>query len=120
MAKKDSKRPAEKRKGKSGKKVAAAQRGSGGRGRSRSGKSAAEALRGLLESPLVADTLAAGAAAAFASFSQRGTAQRARGAESSSAIKKAAKAAGAAMGARLTGEIDTILKTAKKSKREAR
>jgi len=74
--------------------------------------SASEALVGLLESPLVADILAAGAAAALASFTQHRLTRRAEG-NSKQALKGAAKAAAAAMGARLSEELDEILETAK-------
>lgn len=80
--------------------------------------SAGEALVGLLESPLVADILAAGAAAALASFTHHSLSRRKQGG-SAKALKDAAKAAGTAMSARLTEEFDEILEAAKaKAKRE--
>jgi hypothetical protein len=80
--------------------------------------SAGEALVGLLESPLVADILAAGAAAALASFTHHSLSRRKEGG-SAKALKDAAKAAGTAMSARLTEEFDEIIEAAKaKTKRE--
>ena len=78
--------------------------------------SASDALVGLLESPLVADVLAAGAAAALASFTHHRLTRR-RGGSSKQALKDAAKAAATAMGARLSDEIDDILEASKKAKR---
>jgi hypothetical protein len=79
--------------------------------------SASDALVGLLESPLVADVLAAGAAAALASFTHHSLSRRKDGG-SAKALKTAAKAAAAAMSARLTEEFDEILEAAKsKAKR---
>lgn len=83
-----------------------------------SSMNAGEALVGLLESPLVADVLAAGAAAALASFTHHSLSRRKEGG-SARALKDAAKAAGTAMTARLTEELDEILEAAKaKAKRE--
>ena len=78
--------------------------------------SASDALVGLLESPLVADVLAAGAAAALASFTHHRLTRR-RESNSRIALKDAAKAAAAAMGARLSEEFDEILESSKKTKR---
>ncbi len=99
-------------------------RSSGGKSRSgrftgdrgQSSKSAADALIGLLESPLVADILAAGAAAALAAIAQRGLSRRQDG-SSKAALKNAAKAAATAMGARISEELDEILASAKESRR---
>ena len=82
-----------------------------------SGMSASDALIGLIESPLVADVLAAGAAAALASFTHHRLTRR-RDSNSRIALKDAAKAAATAMGARLSEEFDEILESAKKAKRE--
>jgi hypothetical protein len=80
--------------------------------------SASDALVGLLESPLVADILAAGAAAALASFTHHSLSRR-RESGSKQALKDAAKAAATAMGSRLSEELDEILESAKsKAKRE--
>jgi len=81
-----------------------------------SGMSASDALIGLIESPLVADVLAAGAAAALASFTHHRLTRR-RDSNSRIALKDAAKAAATAMGARLSEEFDEILESAKKAKR---
>ena len=80
---------------------------------------AADALAGLLESPLVADVLAAGAAAALASITHHRLTRR-RQSSSKEALKEAAKSAAAAMGARLSEEFEEILESAKKAKPGAR
>ena len=72
--------------------------------------SAADALVGLLESPLVAEVIAAGAAAALAAITQQALSKKGG---SKSAVKEAAKAAAAAMGTRLAAEFDEIMKCAK-------
>ena len=82
------------------------------------GNTAADAIVGLLESPLVADMLAAGAAAALAAFTQHRLTRR-RENSSKRALKEAAKAAAAAMGARLSEEFEEILESAKRAKAEA-
>lgn len=79
------------------------------------GMGAADALVGLLESPLVAEVIAAGAAAALATITQQALTKRSAG-STKSALKEAAKAAAAAMGARLATEFDEIMKTAKESR----
>lgn len=89
------------------------------RASSENGKSAADALLALLESPLVADLLAAGAAAALAAFTQHSFSRREDGGPKQ-ALKRAGKAAAAAMGARISEELDEIRKSAKAAKREAR
>jgi len=81
--------------------------------------SASDALVGLLESPLVADVIAAGAAAALASFTHHRLTRR-RDSNSKEALKDAAKAAAAAIGARLSDEWDEILESSKRSRREAK
>ena len=82
------------------------------------GKSAADMLLGLLESPLVADILAVGAAAALAAIAQRGLGRGGGERSSRAALKTAARAAAAAMGTRIAEEIDEIMRSAKESKRE--
>jgi hypothetical protein len=91
----------------------------GGGAKREPGMSAADALMGLLESPLVADILAAGAAAALAAFAQRGLSKR-QDRSSKTVIKNAAKAAATAMGARIAEEIDEILAKSKEAKRAAK
>jgi hypothetical protein len=81
-----------------------------------SAMSASDALVGLIESPLVADVLAAGAAAALASFTHHRLTRR-RDSNSKVALKDAAKAAATAMGARLSEEFDEILESANRAKR---
>jgi len=75
---------------------------------------AADAIVGLLESPLVADMLAAGAAAALAAITQHRLTSRSEG--SKQALKKTIKAAASAMGQRLSDEFEEILDSAKKAK----
>jgi hypothetical protein len=91
----------------------------GGGAKREPGMSAADALMGLLESPLVADILAAGAAAALAAFAQRGLSRR-QDRSSKTVLKNAAKAAATAMGARIAEEIDEILAKSKETKRAAK
>jgi hypothetical protein len=81
--------------------------------------SATDALVGLLESPLVADVLAAGAAAALASITHHRLTRR-RESSSRQALKEAARSAAAAMGARLSEEFEEILESAKKANAEAK
>lgn len=74
--------------------------------------SAADALVGLIESPLVADVLAAGAAAALASFTHHQLSRR-RESGTKQALKDAASAAATAMAARLSEEVEEILEASK-------
>ena len=75
---------------------------------------AADALFKLIESPLVADLLAVGATAALAAIAEsRFSRGDDLGRKSSKALKAAAKAAAAAMGRRLTTEVDEIRKASK-------
>jgi hypothetical protein len=92
----------------------------GGRTKSKpEAMSASDALTGLLESPLVAEVIAAGAAAALATLTQQAISKKAEGG-TSKALKMAAKAATSAMGARLASEIDEIVAGVKKSSGEAK
>ena len=78
---------------------------------------AADALFKLIESPLVADLLAVGATAALAAIAEsRFSRKDDVGKKSSKALKAAAKAAAAAMGRRLSTEVDEIRKAATKSR----
>lgn len=86
--------------------------------RPESGMSASEALVGLLESPLVADILAAGAAAALGAIAQRGFSRRDKAASTKAALKGAAKAAAAAMAARIADEVDEIMRSSREATRE--
>ena len=80
---------------------------------------AADALVGLLESPIVADILAAGAAAALATMAQRGLSRRKDGG-AKAALKSAATAAATAMAARVSEEVDESLQSSKQATREAK
>jgi hypothetical protein len=73
--------------------------------------SPSEALTALLESPLVSEIIAAGAAAGLAAMTQHALSKRDGGAKK--ALKQGAKAAATAMGSRIASEIDEILKSAK-------
>ena len=82
---------------------------------------AADALFKLIESPLVADLLAVGATAALAAIAEsRFSRKDDVGKKSSKALKAAAKAAAAAMGRRLSTEVDEIRKAATKSRGAAK
>jgi hypothetical protein len=112
MAKKATRRPAA---GKA--RTSAGKAGKASRTKSRArpkseGTGAADALVGLLESPLVAEIIAAGAAASAAAITQQALSRKSGGGNRS-ALKQAAKAAAAAMGARLSTEFDEIMKSAK-------
>lgn len=77
--------------------------------------SLSDAIKKLLESPLVAELLAVGATAALAALAEH---RFGRGGEGSSrrtskAMKEAGKAAAAAMGRRLGTEIDEIRRASK-------
>jgi hypothetical protein len=76
-------------------------------------KSPGDALTALLESPLVAEIIAAGAAAGLAAMTQHALSRREGGART--ALKQGVKAAATAMGTRLASELDEILKSAKSS-----
>lgn len=79
-----------------------------------------EAFIKLLQSPLVADLLAVAATAALAALAEHGFSSR--GAESrrrdraGKAVKEAGKAAAAAIGRRLSNELEEIRSASKKSK----
>lgn len=75
----------------------------------RSDSGAGDALRKLLESPLVAELLAVGATAALAAIAQHGFG-KGEGKGTSKALKQAGKAAAAAMGKKLASEFDEIRK----------
>ena len=78
---------------------------------------AADALFKLIESPLVADLLAVGATAALAAIAESRFSRRDDvGRKSTKALKAAAKAAAAAMGRRLSTEVEEIRKASKKPK----
>lgn len=77
-----------------------------------------EAFIKLLQSPLVAELIAVAATAALASLAEQGftTSDASRGKRAGRAVKAAGKAAAAAVGRRLTNEIDEIRQAAKESK----
>ena len=86
----------------------------GGGGSSSTSENVVDALVRLLESPLVADLLAVGATAALSAVTASRFSRRdAETARSSNALKAAGKAAAAAMGRRLSEEIDAIREAAK-------
>lgn len=88
---------------------------SGGRSSSdsSSGGSAGDAFIKLLQSPLVADLLAVAATAALAALAEHGFNSRsgddaARGKRAGKAVKEAGKAAAAAIGRRLSTELEEV------------
>lgn len=78
-----------------------------------------DAVRKLLESPLVADLLAVGATAALAAIAQHGFG-KGEGKGASRAIRQAGKAAATAMGQKLSSEFSEIRKAAEKSRTGAK
>ena len=85
---------------------------------SSSGGSAGDAFIKLLQSPLVADLLAVAATAALAAlaehgFSSRGGDDNARSKRAGKAVKEAGKAAAAAIGRRLSNELEEIREASK-------
>ena len=77
--------------------------------------SASDAIKKLLESPLVAELLAVGATAALAALAEHrfGRAGEGSSRRTSKAIKEAGKAAAAAMGRRIGTEFDEIRRASK-------
>ena len=87
-------------------------------GSSSSGGSAGDAFIKLLQSPLVADLLAVAATAALAAlaehgFSSRGRDEGVRSKRAGKAVKEAGKAAAAAIGRRLSTELEEIREASK-------
>ena len=80
--------------------------------------SASDAIKKLLESPLVAELLAVGATAALAALAEHRFGKSGEGSKSrtSKAVKQAGKAAAAAIGRRIATEFDEIRKASAKSK----
>jgi hypothetical protein len=100
------------------------QRASGGRSESAT-EEMGEAFIKLLQSPLVADLVAVAATAALASlaehgFTHRGADESSRRNRAGKAVKEAGKAAAAAVGRRLSIELDEIRAAAKDAKAGAR
>jgi len=89
--------------------------GSGGGSRNQSGFDASDAFIKLLQSPLVAELVAVAATAALASLAEHGftSSDASRRKRAGKAVKEAGKAAAAAVGRRLSNEIDEIKKAAK-------
>jgi hypothetical protein len=91
--------------------TAVAVRSSAGGSRSQDGMG--EAFIKLLQSPLAAELVAVAATAALASLAEQGfTGEGSRGKRAGQAVKKAGKAAAAAIGRRLGTEIEEIRKAA--------
>jgi hypothetical protein len=88
----------------------------GGRRSSDAGMS--DAFIKLLQSPLVAELVAVAATAALASLAEHGftSSGGSRGKRAGKAVKEAGKSAAAAVGRRLSSEIDEIKKAAKATK----
>ncbi len=88
------------------------------RTRASSGSTAGEAFISLLQSPLVADLVAVAASSALAALAEGGFSRRegSGGKRAGTAVKKAGKAAAAAVGRRLSEEIDAIKKASKTAK----
>ena len=85
------------------------------------GFSASDAIKKLLESPLVAELLAVGATAALAALAEHrfGRAGEGSSRRTSKALKEAGKAAAAAIGRRIGTEIDEIRSASKRAKEGA-
>lgn len=111
------KTPAKPRQAKSGKSGSANREKGNQRRQSSESMSAADAIAGILESPLVAEIIAAGAAAALAALTQQAISRRGEGG-AKRALKEAAKAAGVAMGTRITAEFGEIMESAKRARAE--
>ena len=108
MAKKSSTKTAKATKPKAAKKSATKSKAVAKRPvKAKSSSTGSDAVRKLLESPLVADLLAVGATAALAAIAEHGFG---KGEGTSKAIKQAGKAAAAAMGRRIGTEFDEIRK----------
>lgn len=80
--------------------------------------SAGDALVSFLESPLATEILATGAAAGLAALTQHALSKKDGGAKH--ALKKAGKAAAAAMGTMIATEIEEIVKSTKAARGEAK
>lgn len=92
---------------------AVAVRSASGGGRKSASDTAGDAFIKLLQSPLVAELVAAAATAALAALAQEGMSRSgSRASRSGNAVKRAGKAAAKAIGDRLSTEIDEIKKAA--------
>lgn len=123
MARNATKKPAKPAKTKAGKKASSKVTKRAAKATTRSRRkpepahaTAADALVGLLESPLVAEVIAAGTAAALATLTQQALSKKS---DSSTAValKQAARAAASAMVAKLALEVEEILKSGKETRR---
>ena len=94
--------------------VARVSSGGGKRSGSTEGLNAGDAFIKLLQSPLVAELVAVAATAALAALAEQGfSGGGTRGKRAGRAVKEAGKAAAAAVGRRLTTEVEEIKKAAK-------
>lgn len=87
----------------------------GGSGRQSGGFDASDAFIKLLQSPLAAELVAVAATAALAALAEHGFTSgtgNGRGKRAGKAVKEAGKAAAAAVGRRLSNELDEIRKAA--------
>jgi hypothetical protein len=93
-------------------------RSDSGGGQRSSDASMGDAFIKLLQSPLAAELVAVAATAALAALAEHGftTGGGSRGKRAGKAVKEAGKAAAAAVGRRLSNEMDEIRKAAKDSK----
>jgi hypothetical protein len=82
-----------------------------------SSMSAADAVVGLLRSPLVADILAVGAAAALAAIAQQGLTKKKGKGVTRSTLRAAATAAAAAISERMIVEFHDLVDAGKSSRR---
>ena len=100
------------------KSTAVAERRTDGIGRRSSDAGMSDAFIKLLQSPLVAELVAVAATSALASLAEHGftSSGGSRGKRAGKAVKEAGKSAAAAIGRRLSNEIDEIKKAAKVSK----
>lgn len=101
-----------------GRSTSVARVSSGGGSRSREKFDASDAFVKLLQSPLVAELVAVAATAALAALAEQGFTSMSgstRGKRAGNAVKAAGKAAAAAVGRRLSTEIDEIRKASKSS-----
>ena len=121
MAKKATDKSAGRDSGSKSKATAVAQRSSSDKDNSgkQNGFDAGEAFIKLLQSPLVAELVAVAATAALAALAENGftsSNEATRSKRAGKAVKAAGKAAAAAVGRRLSTEIDEIRKAATESK----
>jgi hypothetical protein len=111
------KKASSKKSGSTKSKKGSVRKASGTRSRSSSSKSqAGEAFVSLLQSPLVADLVAVAATSALAALAEQGFSRQGAeggGKRAGKAVRQAGKAAAAAVGRRLSEEIDAIKQASK-------